>query len=213
MFAHWYFVCTKALKSAASVTSIKVSKHCSNMHQHIRISHWQLLPLDTVSTFCGCVCFQCLFGANFLVSIGVTLIMLLWATKALTIENVDAYVSVSVRVFACQGMCALSLMFQKTGCWERPLCIATGRSPGHLLLESGLSETGKDHSPLSLDPVFTPLSPLLDFYLPLDDSSYPRPPPPSGRWWPQMSPWPWPHPEVNKRTRWTKSKRRLFDYG
>lgn len=90
----------------ASVTSVKVSKHCSNMCQHIRISQWQLLPLDIVSTFCGCVCFQCLFSANFLVGIGVTLIMFLWATKALTIENVDAYVSVSVCVFACQSMCA-----------------------------------------------------------------------------------------------------------
>lgn len=57
------------------------------------------------------VCFQLIF----FVSIGVTLIMFLWPTKALTIENVDAYVSVSVCVCFLARVCV-----HKVLCFRRP---------------------------------------------------------------------------------------------
>lgn len=107
----------------ASVTSVKLSKHCSNMSQHMRISQWQLLPLDIVSTFCGCVCFQCLFSANFLVSIGVTLIMLLWVSKAVTIENVDVYVSVSLCACLLARVCVHKVLCSRRPGAERGLYV------------------------------------------------------------------------------------------
>lgn len=71
----------------------------------------------------------------------------MWVTKPLTNENVCACVCVCLLARVCvhKILCLEDPVLREAFMYSHRL------TPGHLLVEPGLSEPGQDHSPLSLD--------------------------------------------------------------